>query len=67
MWIVKKKGKFVCEISIIIISLICQKLGLVRLMQQNIMLPSPNNKKIKNKCNVKLVWNTQLECAFVLQ
>ena len=37
------KKKFVCEISIIIIILICQKLGSVGLLQQKVKLPSPSS------------------------
>ena len=37
----KKKEMFICEISIIIITLICQKLESVGPVQQKIKLPSP--------------------------
>ena len=43
----KKKETLVCEISIIIIIiLICQKLGSVGHVQQKIKLPSPNKNKV---------------------
>ena len=42
----KEKEMFICEISIIIIILICQKLRLVGPVQQKIKLPSPYPLKI---------------------
>ena len=58
----KKKETFICEISIIIIILICQKLGLVEPVQQKTKLPLPHHEifTLMCKCAVNRNCETKL-------